>query len=168
MTGWQGWAVRSSGATRWLLTTCAVLFTLTLSASAQEATSVSVHEQGAAAATLATGTEKAARLAQEAGQKIVEAIRAHRRAVWLTRTAHAMRRRDDDDYTAAARGAELARGDWDTKNRAAKAAVIEANGALDTLPVLAVALKEPDAVGTKEVVRAGNKAVQAATDGSGG
>ena len=68
-----------------------------------------LSEQLLAASQRALAAERAARLCERAAQKIADAIRAERRAVWLERTAEALRERGGREYLAARRGADLAR-----------------------------------------------------------
>ncbi|MBI3782368.1 MAG: phage tail tape measure protein [Deltaproteobacteria bacterium] len=124
---------------------------------------LSAADQVVVATQLNAGAERASRLAQDAAQKVADSVRAHRRAIWMTRTAAAIHRRDRNEYAAAKHGAELARMDRDTKSRDAKSAVAAANMALDDLVPLADQLREPDSSNGRDLEHASNRVVDAAT-----
>ncbi len=154
----------------WALRTIAlagVVLLLAVQSRAQDDSSppepLSAADQVIVASQLNAGAERAARLVQDAAQKVSESVRAHRRAIWMTRTAGAVRRRDRNEYAAARHGAELARLDRDAKSREAKAAVTNAVSALDDLTPLAEQLHEPDDRNGRDVERASNRVVDAAT-----
>lgn len=122
----------------------------------------SAGDQLLAASDLTAAAERAARLTEDAAQKVAEAVRAERRAIWLTRTAQAMRRRDGRDYLAAQRGAELARLDREARTSAARSSVNDAVTALDALAETPAALTEPDTDSGRELERVSNRVVEAA------
>lgn len=131
---------------------------------ASEAPLPTVADQLLAATTLTTSAERAARLTEDAAQKVADAVRAERRAIWLTRTAQAMRRRDGRDYLAAQRGAELARLDREVKTKDARSAVNDAVSALDALSEMPPDLMEPDLSSGRELERASHRVVEAAVE----
>lgn len=87
--------------------------------------------------------ERAARLAEKAAQRIGDAIRAERRAVWLARTAAALRGQGGREYLAARRGADLARSERDSIVREARAVVKQVVAELDALLDLPEVLRTP-------------------------
>lgn len=83
----------------------------------------------------ALAAERAARSAEKAAQRSGDAIRAERRAVWLSRTAEALRRRGGREFLAARRGAELAQREREAIAREARNWVRQAVAELDALLV---------------------------------
>jgi hypothetical protein len=144
-------------------TGCLLLLSPALRAQEAEEERLAAADQVVVASQLNAAAERAARLTQEAAQKVAEAVRAHRRAEWMTRTAKAVKRHDRQGYLAARRGSELARLDREAKNREAKAAVGAGIGALDAIDPLADSLKDPDTTQGRDMARASNRVVEAAT-----
>jgi hypothetical protein len=139
------------------------LVSFAVPAFASEAPPPTAASQLLAATSFTASAERAARLTEDAAQKVADAVRAERRAIWLTRTAQAMRRRDGRDYLAAQRGAELARLDREVKTKDARTAVSDAVSALDALSEMPPDLLDSDISSEgRELQRASNRLIEAA------
>jgi hypothetical protein len=135
---------------------------IALPAPAAEAPEVTADEQLLSAMNLTTTAERAARLSEVAGHKVAEAVRADRRALWLTRTAHALRKHDGREAMVAHHGAEAARIDRDSKDHGANVAVSDALTALDSLAETPPELRDAEIEGDRDAVRAADRLMQAA------
>ncbi|GIW43388.1 MAG: hypothetical protein KatS3mg077_0670 [Candidatus Binatia bacterium] len=100
-------------------------------------------DQIVAAQRQALAAERAARIAERAAQKVADAVRAERRALWLERAAGELRQRGGREYLAARRGADLARRERNAVVDEARTRVRAALDAFDSLLETPAALERP-------------------------